>query len=101
MKEVNKTVLQDAAKRLLFDMKDEEYDTLLNEFAIITKQLKLMDDIEGLDQVEPMSFPYIDESSSLFRDDEPVKEDEVNKEEMLKNAKVHRDGQVKLPKVVN
>lgn len=101
MKEVNKTVLQDAAKRLLFDMKDEEYDTLLNEFAIITKQLKLMDDIEGLDQVEPMSFPYIDESFSLLRDDEPVKEDEVNKEEMLKNAKVHRDGQVKLPKVVN
>ena len=32
MKEVNKEVLKDAANRLLFDMKDEEYDTLLNEF---------------------------------------------------------------------
>ncbi len=101
MKEVTKAVLQDAAKRLLFDMKDEEYDTLLNEFAIITKQLKLMDEIEGLDKVEPMSFPYIDDSFSLLREDEPVKEDEVNKEEMLENAKVFRDGQVKLPKVVN
>ena len=101
MKEVTKVVLQDAAKRLLFDMKDEEYDTLLNEFAIITKQLKLMDEIDGLDKVEPMSFPYIDDSFSLLREDVPVKEDEVNKEEMLENAKVSRDGQVKLPKVVN
>ncbi len=101
MKEVNKDILKDAASRLLFDMKDEEYDTLLNEFGIITKQLKLMDEIKGLNDVEPMSFPYVDESFSLLREDEPVKEDEVDKEEMLQNAKVYRDGQVKLPKVVN
>ncbi len=101
MKEVNKDVLKDAASRLLFDMKDEEYETLLNEFDIITKQLKLMDEIKGLNDVTPMSFPYIDESFSLLRDDETLEEDLVNKEEMLNNAKVYKDGQVKLPKVVN
>lgn len=101
MKEVNKGVLKDAASRLLFDMKDEEYETLLNEFDIITKQLKLMDEIKGLNEVEPMSFPYIDESFSLLRDDETLDEDLVNKDEMLNNAKVYKDGQVKLPKVVN
>lgn len=100
MKEVNKEILKDAANRLMFDMKDEEYDTLLKEFEIIIKQLKLMDDIEGIENVEPMSFPYIDESFSLLRNDEAVKETLVKKEEMLNNAKETKDGQVKLPKVV-
>lgn len=100
MKKVDKSVLKDAANRLMFDMKDEEYETLLKEFEIITKQLKLMDDIEGIENVEPMSFPYVDESFHLLREDEAVAETLVKKEDMLKNAKVNKDGQVKLPKVV-
>lgn len=100
MKKVDKDVLKDAASRLMFDMKDEEYDTLLKEFEIITKQLKLMDDIEKIEEVEPMSFPYVDESFSLLREDVPVSETLVKKEDMLNNAKVNKDGQVKLPKVV-
>lgn len=100
MKEVNKDVLKDAANRLMFDMKDEEYDTLLKEFEVITKQLKLMDDIEGIEDVEPMSFPYIDEDFSLLREDEAIAETLVKKEDMLKNSKVNKDGQIKLPKVV-
>lgn len=101
MKEVNKNVLKDAALRLMFDMKDEEYETLLNEFDIITKQLVLMDEIKGLNDIEPMSFPYIDESFNLLRDDEEIKETLLNKEEVLSVAKNTKEGQIKLPKVVN
>lgn len=99
MKEVNKEVLKDCANRLLFDMKDEEYDTLLDEFNIILSQLKLMDDIEEIDEISPMSFPYKDESFDLLRDDTEGKEI-LTKEEMLKNASEVKDGQIKLPKVV-
>ena len=41
MKEYNLEVLKDAANRLLFDMSDEEYQTLLNEFDIIIKQMNV------------------------------------------------------------
>ncbi len=99
MKEVNKEVLKDCANRLLFDMKDEEYETLLEEFDVILSQLKLMDDIEGIDNISPMSFPYGDESFSILREDEEG-EEILTKEEMLKNAKEVKDGQIKLPKVV-
>ena len=35
MKEYNKEILKDAANRLLFDMTDEQYDTLLNTSNIL------------------------------------------------------------------
>jgi Asp-tRNA(Asn)/Glu-tRNA(Gln) amidotransferase C subunit len=59
MKEINKQVLKDAAKRLLFDMSEEEYDTLLKEFDVITKQMDLIGQIEGIDNHEPMTFPFV------------------------------------------
>ncbi len=100
MKEVNKEVLKAAASKLLFDMKDEEYDTLLEEFHIIIAQLKLMDDIKDLASNPPLSFPYVDESFSLLREDEPNEADLLNKEEVLNNVKDSKEGQIKLPKVV-
>lgn len=100
MKEVNKETLKLAAEKLLFDMEDEQYETLLNEFHVILKQLELMDNIENLSSYTPISFPYIDEDFSLLRDDEVIEETLLNKEEVLENAKDVRDGQIKLPKVV-
>ena len=41
----------------IFDMKDEEYDTLLNEFGSIQHQLSLIGNIKGVDEVSPMTFP--------------------------------------------
>lgn len=100
MKEVNKEVLKKAAENLLFDMEEEEYDALLEEFDIILKQLKLMDNIKDLDKYEPMSFPYINTEFNLLREDEVDNELILNKDEVLKNAKETKDGQIKLPKVV-
>lgn len=100
MKEVNKETLKIAAEKLLFDMEDSEYETLLNEFHVIIKQLELMDNIEDLSTYSPLSFPYVDESFSLLRDDEVIEETLLNKEEILANAKEVRDGQIELPKVV-
>lgn len=97
MKQINEAVLKDASHRLLFDISDEEIKLLLNEFDILVKQFELLKDIENVNEVKPMTFPY-----EIFNDylREDVPSDVLTKEEALKNAKNVKDGQIKLPKVV-
>jgi len=97
MIEVNKDVLKDAANRLMFDMDEKEYDVLLKEFDIILDQLRLMEKIDGIDKVTPMTFPF-DVSTSTLRDD--ISLPPLERNEALKNAKNVKDDQIKLPKVV-
>lgn len=97
MKEVNREVLKDAALRLMFDMSDEQYETLEKEFEIIIKQMSLIGEIDGVDEVEPMKFPF-NVTTDYLRED--VAETPLTKEEVLSNAKDVLDGQIKLPKVV-
>ncbi|MCH5180046.1 MAG: Asp-tRNA(Asn)/Glu-tRNA(Gln) amidotransferase subunit GatC [Erysipelotrichales bacterium] len=97
MKAINKEVLKDAASRLMFDMSEEQYDTLEKEFDIMIKQMKLIGEIPGVDEVEPMTFPF-DVATDYLREDEV--EETLSKDEVLKNAKDVVDGQIKLPKVV-
>ncbi|MDD3036039.1 MAG: Asp-tRNA(Asn)/Glu-tRNA(Gln) amidotransferase subunit GatC [Candidatus Saccharimonadaceae bacterium] len=97
MKEITKEVLKDAAKRLLFDMSEEEYDTLLKEFDVVIKQMQLIGQIEGVDDYEPMVFPF-ECTTSYLRDDIPSKP--LTKDEALRNAKNKSAGQIKVPKVV-
>ncbi len=97
MNKVNKEILKDAANRLLFDMSDEEYDTLLDEFDIINEQFGLIGKIEGVDDAIPMTFPF-EVTIDVLRDDEPITP--LKKEDVLKNAGSVQDGQIKLPKVI-
>ncbi len=97
MKEVNKEVLKQAANNLLFDMSEEEYDTLLHEFDIILGQMSFIGSIKGVDEVEPMTFPF-DVSISYLREDEAAKP--LRQKDALKNAHDIVLGQIKLPKVV-
>lgn len=97
MKQINEAVLKDASHRLLFDISDEEMKLLLSEFDILVKQFELLKDIENVNEVKPMTFPY-----EIFNDylREDIPSDVLTKEEALKNAKNVKDGQIKLPKVV-
>ena len=97
MKEINLEVLKDAANRLLFTMSEEEYQTLLNEFAVLTKQMEMIGKIEGVDDYEPMTFPF-DCSTDYLREDEPTTP--ISREDALRNAGSVLDNQIKLPKVV-
>ncbi len=98
MKEINLDVLHDAAHRLLFDMSDEEYQTLLEEFGILTKQMEMIGKIEGLEEYAPMTFPFPCEVTYL-REDEPISP--LSQEDALRNAGSTLNGEIKLPKVVN
>ena len=97
MKPVNKDVLKVAANKLMFTMDEKQYDTLLQEFHIILEQMEMIGEIEGVDDVEPMTFPF-DVTTSYLREDEA--EAPLDREEALKNASDVVDGQIRLPKVV-
>ena len=97
MKKVNKEVLKESAHKLLFDMSEEEYDTLLKEFDFIIKQMEIISHIKGVDDVEPMSLPYPVNTTEM-RDD--VVETPLTQEEALRNAGDKKDGMIILPKVV-
>lgn len=90
-------ILKKCANNLMFDMSEEQYQLLLKEFEIITKQMELLGEIDGLSEVEPMTFPF-DVFTSYLRED--IEGECLTKEEVLKNAKDVVDGQIKLPKVV-
>ena len=97
MKPVDKQILKTAANKLMFTMKDSEYDTLLEEFDILLKQLDLIGEIPGVDEVEPMVLPY-EVFTSYLREDEV--EQPLDNQDVLKNADNVKDGQIRLPKVV-
>lgn len=96
MKEVNLVNLKDAANRLLFDMSDKEYKTLLEEFKVIKKQMELIASDSSIDKYTPMVFPF-DVTISTLRDDEPIKP--TDREDILRNAKNKIAGQIKIKKV--
>lgn len=97
MKKYDIDVLKDAAHRLLFDMSNEEYETLLSEFDIITKQMTVLGENKELDNYEPMTFPF-ECSTSYLREDVPA--EPLSRDEALRNANHKAGGQIKLPKVV-
>ncbi|MBR6865627.1 MAG: Asp-tRNA(Asn)/Glu-tRNA(Gln) amidotransferase GatCAB subunit C [Bacilli bacterium] len=97
MKTITKEVLVDAANRLFFSMSDEQYDTLMKEFGVLTKLMGAIGEIEGLENYEPMTFPF-DCTTDFLREDEAL--EALPREVALKNAGNVQDNQVKLPKVV-
>lgn len=94
---VTKEKLKDYAARLMFDMDDEGYDRTLKEFETIEKHMALIGEIERIEEVEPMTFPYVIYHASL-REDEA--KECLSNEEVLSNAKDTKANQVKVPKVV-
>ncbi len=95
---IEKDKLKKYARLLMFDMKDEEYKTLQEEFDVILKQMDLLGKIPDIDKVKPMTFPYKNMDATL-RDDEVG--DYLTVGEVLENTKYQVGDQVKVPKVVD
>lgn len=94
---ITKELLKKYASKLMFDMKDEEYETLQKEFDVMLKQMELIGKIEGIDEVEPMTFPYeyiLDE----YRSDDEIYQ--VENSIILSNAKEVEGRELSVPKVV-
>lgn len=85
------------ANLLMFDMEESEYETLLKESEIFEKQMELIGQVSGIENVEPMNFPFVTYQAKLRKDE--VK-NTLDTEEGLSNAKYVDKDQVKVPKVV-
>lgn len=96
---ITKEKLEEYAKKLMFEMEEHEYKTLLDEFEIILKQMEYIDNIKDIDSVCPMTFPF-----DLELDDRCLREDEYNNEinfdDMKINIREYEDNMIKVPKVV-
>ena len=96
MKDITIDVLKEAANRLLFEMSEEEYQTLLTELATLVKQTVSLGEIEILGY-EPMTFPF-DCETTYLRDDVPS--EPFDRDAALSISGSTKDHQIKLPKVV-
>ena len=94
---MDKDNLKTLASKLMFTMDEKEYDTLLDEFDVILKQMDLIGKIDNIEQVEPLIYPFPLDSVKM-REDEVI--DELPIEDILKNSGSNLYNQVKLPKVV-
>jgi len=94
---MDKDTLVMLANKLMFTMDDSEYDTLLEEFDMMIKQMDLIGKIDGIEDVEPLVYPFpLDDV--VLREDEVI--DELEIDDILQNSGSNLYNQVKLPKVV-
>ncbi len=94
---VTKEKLKDYAAKLMFDMDDAGYERTLEEFETIEKHMALIGEIENIESVEPMTFPYVIYHATLRED---TAKDCLTNDEVLANAKDKKADQIKVPKVV-
>ncbi len=96
---IEKDELQLLARSLMFDMNDNEYEILEKEFDVILKQMDLIGNIDDIEKISPMTFPFdLELDDSYLRDD--VYNNEITFDDMVINVKDYEDDRVKVPKVV-
>ena len=95
---ITKEKLKSYAGKLMFDMKDEEYETLLNEFDVILKQMDLIGNIDNIGNVEPMKFSFELDNVEL-RDDSESRNIEIEDALGIAGSKIGRD--IRVPMVVD
>lgn len=97
MNKFTKEMVDDYADKLLIGLTDEENKMVLDEFEIIDKNIDLINEIEGIEQVEPMTHTLDDFTYELRED---VIEDSIPIEELLQNCDDYEGREVVVPKVV-
>lgn len=96
---ITKEMLKDYAKKLMFDMDDNEYETLEDEFKTILKQMELIENIPNIKKTEPLFYPYVSYEAKL-RCDEINEMEMLSVNEVLENTEHQVRNQVKVPRVV-
>ena len=90
-------MVDDYADKLLIGLTEEENKMVLDEFDIIDQNINIINEIEGIEDVEPMSH-CLDDFSYELRED--VIEESVDIDSVLQNCDDYINDEVKVPKVV-
>lgn len=85
------------ADKLLIGLSREENEMVLNEFDAIDASIDLINDIEGISDVEPMTH-CLDDFVYELREDVIVESPAI--EDLLRNSDDTEDGEIVVPKVV-
>ena len=97
MSKFTKEMVDDYAEKLLIGLTPEENKMVLDEFDIIDEQINIINNIPGIENVEPMTHTLDDFEYELRKD---VVEESVPIEELLQNCKDVSGREVEVPKVV-
>ena len=97
MSKFTKELVDDLANKLLIGLSDEENAMVLNEFDAIDKSIDLINEIDGISDVEPMTH-CLDDFEYILRED--IVEDSVDIEDLLKNSDDTEGREIVVPKVV-
>lgn len=97
MIEVTKKVIEQCAENLMFELNPGQADLIFSEFSTVLAQIQYLSEIEGVDEADPMTFPY-SEHQKILRDDKPAKP--LASKDALANCNSKLGAQIRLPKVV-
>ena len=97
MSKFTKEMVDDYADKLLIGLTPEENKMVLDEFDVIDEQINIINDIPGIENVEPMTHTLDDFEYELRED---VVEESIPLEELLQNCKQVSGREVEVPKVV-
>ena len=92
-----KEMVNEYAEKLLIGLTEEEANMVLEEFTIIDEDINKINNIKGLDEVEPMTH-CLDNFVYELRDDNV--EESIEIEELLQNCDNKTDREIIVPKVV-
>ena len=96
MGKFTKEMVNDYAEKLLIGLTEEENDMVLSEFDKIDSDINIINEIDGINSVEPVSW-CLDDFSCELRDD--IAEESISIEEVVKNCDDYRVCEIKIPKV--
>ncbi len=99
MVKVTRDVIEECARNLMFDLAPGQADLIAREFDTVIDQIGFLADIPGVDQAQPMTFPYkLHRTEKDLRDDVPCRPLPV--EAALRNSNSRLGNQIRVPKVV-
>ncbi len=90
-------MVENYADKLLIGLTKDETNMVLQEFSIIDENINKINDIKGLEKIEPMTH-CLDNFICELREDK--EEESIAIEELLKNCDEHNGSEVEVPKVV-
>ena len=97
MGKFTKEMVTDYAEKLLIGLTEEENDMVLSEFDKIDSDINIINEIDGISSIEPISW-RLDDFSCELRDD--VAEDSISIDDVVSNCDDYRVCEIKIPKVV-
>lgn len=98
MNKFTSEMVDNYANKLLFNLTEDENKLVLDEFEVIDKTIDLINEIEGLNELEPMTHTLDDFEVDLRED---IPEESIKVEDALKNAGATEGREIEVPKVVD